>query len=141
MEGSCNRRERRATAETGREEERGNVPRTEDMAVTHGFASFLLGLRTRSTLTGGRRIGFLVILSAGRGLPFESLGASKQQAFPQLNCRPLGEVVVLGLALNRSLVCSSIACRSNCASSPSNRLSVFSTTPASLLRRAPVQKI
>lgn len=42
--------------------ERGGIHRTEDMKVRQGFVSGRFGWRTRSTRSGGSRIGFLFVM-------------------------------------------------------------------------------
>ena len=46
------------SAKSGVPERAGCVPRTEDMSCMQGCSGFLLGFLTRSTFTGGRRMGF-----------------------------------------------------------------------------------
>lgn len=43
---------------------RQDVLRTEDMTATQGFSSGRLGLRTRSALRGGRRMGLFGMLGS-----------------------------------------------------------------------------
>lgn len=67
-----------------------HLPNTDDMTVIHGFDVVLFGFLTRSTFTGGRRIGLLGIVG---GFAFEVARRGPQLSLRmllELNCSSLG---------------------------------------------------
>ena len=71
------------------------------MTATHGFSSGLLGLRTRSALSGGRRIGLLgMVGSLGGGLPWIRRRGLDSRAWLSRSCDL--ELLLAAVALENS---------------------------------------